>query len=100
MNNSQSATATEKEFNFIMDEKHTVWYRTQFSVNANNREEAEKIAIEMYKSGEAEQLPNNIKETEILLDTLQPMTIKESQGETLLEMACNNDDQLDFKPVL
>jgi hypothetical protein len=37
----------KQEFDFILDEKVTIWSRKKFSIEAETKEEAEKLAKEM-----------------------------------------------------
>jgi len=45
-----------KSFDFFLDKKVTTWMRTPFSVEAETVEEAKKLAIEKFKSGELEEI--------------------------------------------
>jgi len=45
-----------KSFDFFLDQKVTTWMRTPFSVEAETVEEAKKLAIEKFKSGELEEI--------------------------------------------
>lgn len=41
-----------EKFNFYLDQKVTTWMRTDFRVEAETLEEAVKLAIEKYESGD------------------------------------------------
>jgi hypothetical protein len=43
-------------FNFYLDQKVTTWYRTNFEVEAESLEEAEKKAIQLYEKGELDNI--------------------------------------------
>lgn len=45
-----------KSFDFFLDQKVTTWMRTPFSVEAETVEEAKKLAIEKFKSGELDEI--------------------------------------------
>jgi hypothetical protein len=45
-----------KTFNFYLDQKVTTWYRTNYEVEAESLEEAEKKAIQLYEKGELDNI--------------------------------------------
>lgn len=96
----KDTTATEtRYFEFMIDEKCTVWQRTTFQTKGKTKEEARKTAIEMFNSGEVDELPCHMIERETLYDTMTPMNEEENEGENVLEIACNNDEHLNFEPI-
>jgi len=58
----------EFEFDFHRDSKHTIWYRSHFSVKAKNREEAINKAIEMMVNFDRDE------SSELLVDTTEAMS--------------------------
>jgi hypothetical protein len=57
-----------KTFNFEFQEKVSVWKNTQIEINAENLEEAKKLAIEMRFNGELEEVGwDEIYETESIM---------------------------------
>ena len=42
----------KQEFDFYIDEKVTIWNRLKFTIEAETLEEAVKLAIEKYESGD------------------------------------------------
>ena len=64
-----------KEFDFYTDEKKTIWYRVQFSVKAENEEEAIKLAKEMFDKDNYGEYGDDWEQ---LTDTTESMSIKEN----------------------
>lgn len=73
-------------FQFYLDQKCTVWYRTNFEVNANSEQEAIDKAIEMYSSGDTSDFPWHD-----LTDTIEPMSKEDNAGETTEELFYNHN---------
>ena len=46
----------KKEFHFFLDQKVTTWYRTNFTIEAENEEEAKKNALEFHEQGKTEDI--------------------------------------------
>ena len=63
----------KKEYNFILDEKVNVWNRKKFSIEAETKEEANKIALELVKNSEDIDFYNSeyVYESEELMDILK-----------------------------
>lgn len=70
----------EEEFLFYMDQKHTVWLRTWFSVDAKSQEEANEKVREMYDNDEIE------GDTEYLYETLEEMSLEENDDMSTVEI--------------
>jgi hypothetical protein len=62
-----------KPFEFYFDQKHTVWYRNTFEVEADTLEEAKIKAIELFNTKE---IPDSL--WEINYETLSEMTLEEN----------------------
>ena len=45
-----------KVFNFYLDQKVTNWYRTNFEIEAETEEEAQKMAIKFVQEGKAQEI--------------------------------------------
>lgn len=45
-----------EKFNFNLDQKVTTWYRTNFEVEAETLEEAKQKAIQLYETGELDDI--------------------------------------------
>lgn len=70
----------EEEFLFYMDQKHTVWLRTWFSVQARSQEEANEKVREMYDNDEIE------GDTEYLYETLEEMSLEDNGDMSTVEI--------------
>jgi len=68
-------------FDFFLDQKVTTWMRTPFSVEAETVEEAKKLAIEKYKSGDLEEI--SWDEIDGVKETLEP---EDNGGESTAEL--------------
>ena len=84
-------------FNFIHDEKITVWERTQFVVEAETEEEARAIAAKKAKSASGIQYDDSIEivNIETLDDTIEYMTPSENNNQPTVEIYINNADDVD-----
>lgn len=76
----------EEDFEFYMDQKHTVWLRTWFSVQARSQEEANEKAREMYDNDEIE------GDTEYLYDTLEEMSLDDNGDMSTVEIYTEHVD--------
>ena len=73
------------KFNFYLDQKVTTWYRTNFEVEAESLEEAEKKAIQLYEKGELDEL------TWVQIDgTEELMSVDENGGFSTAEIYTDN----------
>lgn len=70
----------EEEFLFYMDQKHTVWLRTWFSVDAKSQEEANEKVREMFDKDEIE------GDTEYLYETLEEMSLEDNGDMSTVEI--------------
>ena len=70
-----------KEFDFYIDTKVTTWYRTKFSVEAENEEEAKKKAIEFLDSDERDITP-----WEQEVETIEVMDVGDNDGQPTEEL--------------
>jgi hypothetical protein len=73
------------KFNFNLDQKVTTWYRTKFEVEAKTFEEAEKKAIQLYESGELDDIS-----WEQIDGTIDLMTIDENGSDPTAEIYTDN----------
>jgi len=48
----QNETATQTEFKVQIDQQCTIWIRSTKYINATSQQEADNIALKMYKSDE------------------------------------------------
>lgn len=70
----------EEEFLFYMDQKHTVWLRTWFSVDAKSQEEANEKVRQMFDNDQIE------GDTEYLYETLEEMSLEENDDMSTVEI--------------
>lgn len=70
-----------KKFEFFLDQKVTTWMRTEFEVEADNLNDAAKIAKEMYDRGDVDNIA--WQEIDGTKEVLQP---KDNGGETTAEL--------------
>lgn len=80
------------KFYYYYDEKVTVWKRNHFSIEAENQEEANAIAIEnMIEPWEIE-----IDETEYLFDTDGELSPENNDGRSTIELYSKANE---FEPL-
>jgi phosphoribulokinase len=68
-----------QEFNFYLDQKETLWYRTKFSVEASSIEEAKEIAIQKCKEGLTEY-------RDYVDDTQEALSVQDNGGKPTEEL--------------
>ena len=74
-----------QKFNFYLDQKVTTWYRTNFEVEAENLEEAEKKAIELYSNAELDEI-----NWEQIDGTIELLPIEDNAGFSTAEIYIDN----------
>ena len=74
-----------KTFDYYLDQKHTIWYRNKFTIEANSQEEANEKVKELYGKNE---LPSD--EWDRLDDTLEYLDVKDNAGEPTEELFTND----------
>ena len=70
-----------KTFEFFLDQKVTTWMRTEFEVEAENLNDAVKIAKQMYDDGDLEGVS-----WEEIMDTKEVLQPKDNGGESTAEI--------------
>jgi len=70
-----------KTFEFFLDQKVTTWMRTNFEVEAENLNDAVKIAKEMYDRGDLEDI-----DWQEIMDTKEVLQPKDNGGESTAEL--------------
>lgn len=81
----QNETAIQTEFKVQIDQQCTIWIRSSKYINATSQEQADEIALNMYKSGE---IFSDLDEYEYIYDTLhetETVDILNEQGNTILK---------------
>ena len=74
-------------FDFYLDTKVTTWYRTNFSVMAENEEKAKAEAIRFVKDDEHSELS-----WEHLDDTIEGMSVQSNEGNATEELFDEGSD--------
>jgi hypothetical protein len=78
-------------FDFFLDQKVTTWMRTPYSVEAETVEEAKKIAIEKYESGDLEEI--SWDEIDGVKETLEP---EDNGGESTVEIFLDGEKKVEI----
>lgn len=86
-----------KTFNFKLDQECTVWFRTVFEIQADNLQDAKKVAIEYHESGFTELLGWEILEDTITVIPNKEQLIASEDGLNLYENLYENQNILDIK---
>ena len=78
-----------ESFDFYLDQKHTIWYRNKFTIDANSQEEANEKVKELYYKDE---LPND--DWDLLHDTLEGMSVGDNGGQATEELYKHSGDMI------
>jgi len=78
-------------FDFYLDQKVTTWMRTHFEVEAETVEEAKKLAIEKYESGDLEEI--SWDEIDGVKETLEP---EDNGGESTVEIFLDGEKKVEI----
>lgn len=81
----------KQEFEFIVDEKVSIWIRSQISLPAYSYEEAKKILIDSVKEDPTKIYDMASNGAEYLYETEEAMTPEENGGYATLEIYKNDD---------
>ena len=73
------------EFDFYLDQKHTIWYRNKFTIEAETQDEANEKVAELYRKNE---LPSD--DWDLLHDTVELLSVKDNGGEPTEELFTND----------
>jgi hypothetical protein len=71
-------------FKIEFDAKHTVWYRTTANIEAENLDDAKRIAKELYENNEIDEVEDAY--TEIIYDTAELMCAGDNGEEPTEEL--------------
>ena len=77
--------SSKKEFVFYTDEKHTIWYRKSYTINAKSLEEAKALAINMAKEDDYSKAEYD-DGWEMDMDTTEGMTPEENGNQATQEV--------------
>lgn len=80
-----------KEFDFYLDNKHTIWYRNKFTIEAETLEEAKAKVLQICDS-DTDELPS--EDWDLLHDTAEYLTPDENGGEATQELYENNSGDI------
>ena len=78
-------------FDFYLDQKHTIWYRNKFSIEANSLEEAKAKVIEMCNTNSGD-LPSD--EWETLFDTVEVLSVGDNGGQPTEELYTHDGEMI------
>jgi hypothetical protein len=81
----QNKTTVQTEFKVQIDQQCTIWIRSTKYINATSQQDADNIALNMFKSGE---IFSDLDEYEYMYDTLhetETIDILNEQGNTILK---------------
>lgn len=81
----------KQEFEFMVNEKVSIWIRSQISIPAYSYEEAEKILIDSIKEDQTKIYDMASNSAEYLFETEEAMTPEENDGYATLEIYKNDD---------
>jgi hypothetical protein len=76
-------------FNFSLEEKVTIWKKTEFSVEAISLEEAKKLAIKFHNEGNTEEIS-----WETIDNTVERITLKENNFQPTEEIYTSSYDKI------
>lgn len=87
-----------EQFTFYIERKQTVWVKETHSIDAENKQEAEKL-MEKYFAETSDELEKTFVEQEILFDTFTDIDSGDNQGHPVAELynedkdlICDNTD--------
>ena len=81
-------------FNFYQDQKHTVWERLRFSVNARTYEEAVEMIRSMKDAPVMESDSIDFSSCETLYDTLELLPLEDNDGCPTLEIFNSKGEEI------
>jgi hypothetical protein len=76
-----------EEYQFCVDQKHTIWYRSYFTVNAMSYEDATEKVSQMFRD---DVLPTD--NWDIIFDTTEEMTLEDNGGASTIEIYTEDGD--------
>jgi hypothetical protein len=77
------------EFEFHLDQKHTIWYRNNFTIEAKTLEEAKAKVIEMCNTNSSDVLSDD---WETMFETAEQISPDENGGEPTEEVYVDDTD--------
>ena len=76
-------------FNFALEEKVTIWKKTDFSIEATSLEEAKKLAIQFHKEGKTDDIS-----WDTIDNTVERITLKENDFQPTEEIYTSSYDKI------
>lgn len=77
----------KKEFNYYIDTKFTIWGRDKYRIEADSKEEAEKIMRDIMTNGDKKGL---YYDNEFMYETTEEMSIVDNDGNSTKELYDEN----------
>jgi len=77
------------EFEFHLDQKHTIWYRNNFTIEAKTLEEAKAKVIEICNTNSSDLLSDD---WETMFETAEQISPDENGGEPTEEVYVDDTD--------
>ena len=75
----------KQEYNFILDEKMTIWNRKEFTIEANTMDEARQKAIELVDNGDE----IDFYSSEYIYETENPLELSKNDGHATIVLMHN-----------
>jgi hypothetical protein len=80
-----------EEFDFYLDQKHTIWYRNKFTIEANTLEEAKAKVVEICETNSSE-LPSD--DWDLLHETVEALSVGDNGGEATEELYTHDGNMI------
>lgn len=80
-----------EKFEFSLETKHTVWYRTNVEIEASSLEEAIQKAKELGSDIEVE---GEYLDSEIIDDTIEYLSVGDNDGQPTAEIRVTSTDEI------
>jgi hypothetical protein len=80
-----------EEFDFYLDQKHTIWYRNKFTIEAKTLEEAKAKVVGMCKTN-SDELPSD--DWDLLHETVEALSVGDNGGEATEELYTHDGNMI------
>jgi hypothetical protein len=81
----------DEEFEFYLDQKHTIWYRNKFTISAKNLEEAKAKVIELCNTN-TQDLPSD--EWDLIHETVEELSVCDNGGQATEELYTHDGNMI------
>ncbi len=78
-------------YDFDLDQKHTIWYRNKFTIEAETLEEAKAKVIEMCNT-DSSNLPSD--DWDLLHETVEQMSVIDNDGQSTEELYTHDGNMI------